>query len=137
MWYHLQWIIEQVTKADGSDPKTVYERKDSALFLTVAKEFGVIKEILMDDAKNYHAWQYRRWLVDFFNRPVEQELEVCDFMLIDDAFNNSAWNHRFYCMLSSVEGDVISNEIFERVTLSVQPNQYNLLRRNCNTRTRN
>lgn len=112
LWYHLQWLMEQAAKSDeGNDPKTVYSRPDSKLFQTVKNELDLIREILGDDSKNYHAWQYRRWLVDFFCVPIKDELKFTELMLLDDSLNNSAWNHRFYTVME--EG--LTDMVFDRV----------------------
>ncbi|VDO03917.1 unnamed protein product [Rodentolepis nana] len=111
LWYHLQWLMMEAAKADGeNDPKTVYSRPDSKLFKTLKKELDLIREILNDDSKNYHAWQYRRWLVDFFGVPVKDELRFTELMFLDDTLNNSAWNHRFYTVIE--EG--LNDSVFDR-----------------------
>ncbi|EUB62378.1 Protein farnesyltransferase/geranylgeranyltransferase type-1 subunit alpha [Echinococcus granulosus] len=111
LWYHLQWLMEQAVRGDESnDPKTVYNRPESKLYAKLMMEFELIREILADDAKNYHAWQYRRWLVDFFSVPVKCELKFCEHMILDDSLNNSAWNHRFYTVIE--EG--LDDTVFDR-----------------------
>ncbi|KAM7538754.1 hypothetical protein Aperf_G00000052087 [Anoplocephala perfoliata] len=108
LWYHLQWLMEQAAKADeGNDPKTVYSRPDSKLLQTVKNELELIREIFADDSKNYHAWQYRRWLVDFFGIPVKDELKFTELMLLEDSLNNSAWNHRFYTVMEEGLTDIV------------------------------
>jgi protein farnesyltransferase/geranylgeranyltransferase type-1 subunit alpha len=44
-----------------------------------------------DDAKNYHAWGYRQWVITEYGL-WEGELEFIDSLLSDDPRNNSAWN---------------------------------------------
>ncbi|VDD80073.1 unnamed protein product [Mesocestoides corti] len=108
LWYHLQWLMEQAAKTDGeNDPKTVFSRPDSYLFSILSAELDLVHELLVEDAKNYHAWQYRRWLVDFFGIPTDHEVNFCDLMLADDALNNSAWNHRFYTIVNKKFNDVV------------------------------
>ncbi|KAM3187217.1 hypothetical protein ACTXT7_002709 [Hymenolepis weldensis] len=111
LWYHLQWLMMESAKSDGeNDPKTVYSRPNSRLFKTLQDELDLIREILNDDSKNYHAWQYRRWLVDFFGVPVKDELRFTELMLLDDALNNSAWNHRFYTVME----EELTDNVFDR-----------------------
>ncbi|VDM33953.1 unnamed protein product [Hydatigera taeniaeformis] len=111
LWYHLQWLMEQAVKEDGSnDPKTVLDRPDSDLYDKLMTEFELLRGILDDDAKNYHAWQYRRWLADFFKVPVKSELKFCEHMIFEDPLNNSAWNHRFYTVIE--EG--LDETVFDR-----------------------
>jgi protein farnesyltransferase/geranylgeranyltransferase type-1 subunit alpha len=61
--------------------------------------------MLAQDAKNYHVWSYRQWLVkrfDLFDKP--EELEWTHGMIEDDVRNNSAWNHRYYLVVGGREG---------------------------------
>lgn len=112
LWYHLQWLIMEAAKADeGNDPKTVYKRPESKLMKKVHDDLDLIREILNDDSKNYHAWQYRRWLVNFFGVPLKDELRFTEAMLVEDGLNNSAWNHRFYTVME--EG--LDENVFDRV----------------------
>lgn len=52
--------------------------------------------MLEADAKNYHVWSYRQWLVKRFDMWDQGELQDMERMIDDDVRNNSAWNHRFY-----------------------------------------
>jgi protein farnesyltransferase/geranylgeranyltransferase type-1 subunit alpha len=58
-------------------------------------ELSFINEILSDDAKNYHAWTYRQWVIRTFNL-WENELEFVNKLLDKDVRNNSAWNQRYF-----------------------------------------
>lgn len=108
--------MEQAANADeAGDCKTVFDRRESKLYSLVAADLDLIHEILIDDSKNYHAWQYRRWLVDFFAIPSENELEFCNLMLTNDRLNNSAWNHRFY----TIAHEGFMDEVFDRVRSAV------------------
>ena len=50
-------------------------------------------EILQMDAKNYHAWAHRQWVLKKFGL-WSGELDMISRFLDDDLRNNSAWNHR-------------------------------------------
>ncbi|KAJ3010761.1 UNVERIFIED_CONTAM: CAAX geranylgeranyltransferase alpha subunit [Siphonaria sp. JEL0065] len=79
----------------------------------IAKEKKYINDQFEIDAKNYHAWSYRQWLVRKFNA-WEQELEDIDNLIEQDCRNNSAWNHRYFYFTSRPEGfdaDSLSKEI--------------------------
>lgn len=68
--------------------------------------------ILSLDAKNYHTWQYRQWVIKEFNL-WENELEYVNNLLADDIRNNSAWNQRYF-VISHTTGyteDVMKTEI--------------------------
>lgn len=49
------------------------------------------------DAKNYHVWSYRQWLVRHFSL-WDSELPTINTLLAQDVFNNSAWNHRWFVL---------------------------------------
>jgi protein farnesyltransferase/geranylgeranyltransferase type-1 subunit alpha len=55
------------------------------------------------DAKNYHTWSYRQWLLAYFNDDElwAGELDFVDHMLENDLRNNSAWHHRFFVVFQS------------------------------------
>jgi protein farnesyltransferase/geranylgeranyltransferase type-1 subunit alpha len=86
-----------------------------------ANELQFSAENLARDAKNYHTWAYRQWVLAHFGglslptavgdaveSPVESpgkaqfpqlwegELGYVDELLREDVRNNSAWNHRWY-----------------------------------------
>lgn len=57
-------------------------------------------EMFEEDAKNYHVWSYRHYLVrklDLFN---STELRSIESWLRKDVRNNSAWSHRFFVVFS-------------------------------------
>jgi protein farnesyltransferase/geranylgeranyltransferase type-1 subunit alpha len=68
-----------------------------------ADELSFLARILAKDAKNYHVWSYRQWLVERFKLyPTPEnpgpELPFIESLLITDVRNNSAWNHRYYVL---------------------------------------
>lgn len=66
---------------------------------------GEIEDLAMaleSEPKNYHAWQYRKWLIDraksetdCWSRLLQAELVYTEQLLSLDAYNNSALNYRF------------------------------------------
>ena len=64
------------------------------------------------DAKNYHAWQYRQWLLRRFDL-WEKELQYVDDLIRYDLRNNSAWNQRYYVVSSTTDfpDEVIIREV--------------------------
>ncbi len=48
------------------------------------------------DAKNYHVWSYRQWLVRRFDLWDGAELDDVSSLLEFDVRNNSAWNYRWF-----------------------------------------
>ncbi|BHF59909.1 LanC-like protein 3 [Sparganum proliferum] len=122
LWYHCQWLMEQIFKEDS--PKEVFKKPESEQFQTLSRELDLVKTVLADDTKNYHAWQYRRWLVDFFAIPPSNELEFCGALLREDIFNNSAWNHRFYTVIEEgLDGAIFDRELqFAEEAIRASPN---------------
>jgi len=68
-----------------------------------APELEFIATSLKVDAKNYHTWSYRQWLLAYFNDDElwAGELDFVDHMLENDLRNNSAWHHRFFVVFQS------------------------------------
>ncbi|PSN38562.1 hypothetical protein C0J52_14822 [Blattella germanica] len=58
-------------------------------------ELSLTESILSQDAKNYHAWQHRQWVIRTF-KLYDNELEYVDQLLEEDIRNNSAWNQRYF-----------------------------------------
>jgi protein farnesyltransferase/geranylgeranyltransferase type-1 subunit alpha len=57
------------------------------------------------DAKNYHVWSYRQWMVRHFNLwDSEREMHDVEALLNSDVRNNSAWNHRYFLRFAPREG---------------------------------
>ncbi len=106
-----------------------------------ARELSFTRRALDLDAKNYHTWAYRQWVLCYFfgaslPAPTEKEpttttraadadareavwageLAYVDELLEDDVRNNSAWNHRFFVAFESgsekgTEEDVLLREV--------------------------
>lgn len=62
-----------------------------------SKELRLTEMVLSQDAKNYHAWQHRQWVMKNFNL-FDQELDYVERLLEEDIRNNSAWNQRFFVL---------------------------------------
>lgn len=76
IWHHRQVLVDNI-----NDP---------------CDEMEFIKIVLEYDAKNYHAWAYRQWLMTRFDLFDKSELEYIDQLLAEDIRNNSAWNQRMF-----------------------------------------
>ena len=82
-----------------------------------SRELAFVAENLERDAKNYHTWAYRQWILAHFagldNVADKQkagpgagqfphlwdgELAYTEQLLNEDVRNNSAWNHRWFCI---------------------------------------
>lgn len=60
-------------------------------------ELDFLGKIFASDAKNYHAWSYRVWLVERFSL-WEGELEYAESLLDYEVTNNSAWSYRYFIL---------------------------------------
>lgn len=76
--------------------------------------------MLEQDAKNYHVWSYRQWMVERFGLWRDDgEVQFADEMIKRDVRNNSAWNHRFFVLFGKGQGR--EKEIVEREIQYVFP----------------
>ncbi|VDM83986.1 unnamed protein product, partial [Strongylus vulgaris] len=84
-------------------------------------ELTFTAQVIEDESKNYHAWQYRQWILRHFvfkgdnvERAIEKELSFTSKLLFEDPRNNSAWNNRYFVLQTNNKlGDpnTIENEI--------------------------
>lgn len=77
-----------------------------------SEELQFTADILQLDAKNYHAWQHRQWVIKEFSL-WEKELDYVDKLLTEDLRNNSAWNQRYF-VISETTGfteDIVNREV--------------------------
>lgn len=81
-----------------------------------ARELAFVEATLDKDAKNYHTWAYRQWVLSYFGGwpgavpaadapgagkyPAlwDGELAYTERMMERDVRNNSAYNHRWFCV---------------------------------------
>ncbi|TFY80084.1 hypothetical protein EWM64_g3931 [Hericium alpestre] len=91
-------------------------------------ELAFVEEALAIDAKNYHTWSYRQWLLAHFNRDEmwAGELAFVERLLEKDLRNNSAWHHRFFVVFergSESGEEVVKNDLsFAKENISAAPN---------------
>ncbi len=76
-------------------------------------EKAFIERMLGDDAKNYHVWSYRQWLIRHFEL-WQGEVQFTEYLIGLDVRNNSAWNHRFFVIF---EHGVVTEEVIQRESL--------------------
>ncbi|ESK86396.1 farnesyltransferase geranylgeranyltransferase type i alpha subunit [Moniliophthora roreri MCA 2997] len=91
-----------------------------------APELHFIANSFQTDAKNYHTWSYRQWLLAYFNQDDlwEEELDFVDTMLNQDIRNNSVWHHRFFVVFESGirEGEEDRERVLKRELIYVKQN---------------
>ena len=75
-------------------------------------ESEFIEQMFEKDAKNYHVWSYRQWLVKRFDLWDNGELDYVEKLLERDVRNNSAWNHRYFLVFG--KGDTPNQDVVER-----------------------
>lgn len=94
IWHHRFLLLSKIGERGGEDVDEI---------VTSEREF--VENMFGRDAKNYHVWSYRQWLVKRFSLWDRSELEFTEKMLEQDVRNNSAWNHRWYvCNGREAEG---------------------------------
>ncbi|EIM88998.1 protein prenylyltransferase [Stereum hirsutum FP-91666 SS1] len=94
-------------------------------------ELPFIETILGIDAKNYHTWSYRQWLLSHFDREEmwESEVPFLERLVEEDVRNNSAWHHRFFVVFErkakegGVDEDVVKRElVYTKQKIALAPN---------------
>ena len=97
-----------------------------------SNEISFLARMLAKDAKNYHVWAYRQWMVRHFSlwpSPEDpgSELPFVESLLFSDVRNNSAWNHRYFLLFGRdpavpVSAEVVSKEIeFTKAKIELAP----------------
>lgn len=120
VWHHRRLLLTHISSLT-SPPKLD----------VIKKELVFIENCFDTDAKNYHTWSYRQWLLAHFNSDDlwDGELEFVDRLLDEDVRNNSAWHHRFFVIFDAGvrqgdedRGDVVRREImYVYISLHITP----------------
>jgi protein farnesyltransferase/geranylgeranyltransferase type-1 subunit alpha len=98
IWHHRHLLVDQYFP--------VIERDEGKRDEFARGETLFITRILEEDAKNYHVWSYRSYLVrklGLWKAAGERERKLMEEMITDDVRNNSAWSHRFFVVFSDPE----------------------------------
>ena len=133
VWHHRRAVVDalkdgsQVRAAELARPKVGAQPLPLPLTLppTRMQELAFIRTVLSDsgDAKNYHAWGHRQWVLRTFGG-WEAELAYVEELLQQDLRNNSAWNQRFYVLQSSQDLkqlDVVRGEVAYALRCATHP----------------
>ena len=77
-----------------------------------SEELALTEAVLAEDAKNYHAWQYRQWIITTYSL-WDKELDYVDKLLEADMRNNSAWNQRYFVITKTTgyKDEVLNKEV--------------------------
>ncbi|KAF5371771.1 hypothetical protein D9758_003362 [Tetrapyrgos nigripes] len=123
VWHHRRLLMTHLLRNTDEASTSSSSRSPSQLAST---ELTFIARTLAEDAKNYHTWSYRQWLLAFFNDDSlwDRELDFVDSMLNHDIRNNSAWHHRFFVVFQSGvrEGEKDRDRILRREFTYVKQN---------------
>jgi protein farnesyltransferase/geranylgeranyltransferase type-1 subunit alpha len=108
IWHHRRCIFEmyarqvarQVAKEQGEEEVDFAAMaNDPTLKEMFQAEYEFLDIIFKYDAKNYHAWSHKYWLVERFSLAADQEHRLfIEQMLDEDVRNNSVWSFRYFVM---------------------------------------
>jgi protein farnesyltransferase/geranylgeranyltransferase type-1 subunit alpha len=118
VWHHRRLLLgalrDETIKAVSGDVQSA----QADLNALAMHELEFSAKVLGDDAKNYHTWSYRQWvLTSAADEAVwAGELPYVEQLLKHDVRNNSAWHHRFFVVFTSGvrQGDVDRHEVLKR-----------------------
>lgn len=92
LWQHRRSIVQYIMN-NNTINKLNYD---------IQLELQFTAEIFADDAKNYHAWSHRQFILYTYKDVLlvsdcgSSELDYIDTLIDDDVRNNSAWTQRYF-----------------------------------------
>lgn len=75
-WFHREWVLENMAQPN------------------IDKELKTCERFLEMDGRNFHGWDYRRFLVCLGDREPKQELEFSTRLINGNFSNYSSWHYR-------------------------------------------
>ncbi|KAF8644115.1 hypothetical protein AX16_008644 [Volvariella volvacea WC 439] len=110
IWNHRRWCLESVPDA----PVASGLDSDSSIWRKRAwdKELEVVEKLLNADARNFHAWDYRRYILANIPvpRPETAELAYTKRKIESNFSNFSAWHQRSKVFSSLWANDVLDKD---------------------------
>jgi geranylgeranyl transferase type-2 subunit alpha len=78
-WFHRQWFLQQpIIRANAP----------------LADELGLCNKLLDLDERNFHCWNYRRWVAGMAGATLASEIEYTLHRIKKNFSNYSAWHYR-------------------------------------------
>ena len=104
IWYHRRALLEPIFAAAAASSSADGTGYSPDAVLDVAKgELSYVSTVLAHDAKNYHAWSHRQYVLRSScdtsatsTNLWQSDLSYTDTLISTDMRNNSAWNHRWF-----------------------------------------
>jgi protein farnesyltransferase/geranylgeranyltransferase type-1 subunit alpha len=113
VWHHRKSIVAWAAGLNDDKCGESLSLTDDLATLQL-QELNLTERLLSIDAKNYHVWQHRQWIISLFGT-FSQELGFVDFLIQDDVRNNSAWNQRYFVVSNwneeETKEDLLNREI--------------------------
>ena len=103
VWHHRRLLLTLLRDRVIQSSDNVLAESTDFTSTYPASELRFIARGLSEDAKNYHTWAYRQWILSHFNSDDlwAGELKFVEDMLDEDVRNNSAWHHRFFVVFAA------------------------------------
>ncbi|KAF9458639.1 rab-protein geranylgeranyltransferase [Collybia nuda] len=93
IWNHRRWCLENVPNGPGNKGENDYSEWKKGNW---DKEIYVVEKILDADPRNFHAWNYRRYILASMpvSKPLNSELHYTARKIEANLSNFSAWHQR-------------------------------------------
>ncbi|KAJ3319073.1 hypothetical protein HDV06_006692 [Boothiomyces sp. JEL0866] len=99
VWNHRRWVLDNM-------PVKQYD-----------KELKIINYMLDLDSRNFHGWDYRRYVIGMNVSTPEKEFEYTNTKIKQNFSNYSAWHYRSKIMPLVFQGDALKKQIKEDIEL--------------------